>query len=59
MEPRIRYVRTTDGVTIAFWSGASSRCPFDCQPRADAQNERGFEEPVRVFEVRWKDEAQP
>ncbi len=40
-------------------TGGEFVAPFDCPPRADAQDERGFEEPVRVYEVRWKDEASP
>ncbi len=39
----------TGGVFVAF---------FDCPPRADVQDERGLEETIWVYEVRWKDEAQ-
>ncbi len=42
MEPRIQYAQTADGVSIAF------------SDRGEVAL-RGFEEPVRLYEVRWRE----
>ena len=42
MEPRIQYAQSADGVSIAFWT-LGEGTPL------------GFEEPVRLYEVRWRD----
>ena len=44
MEPRNQYAKTKDGVNIAFWTMGETEL-------------RGFEDPVRLFELRWREEA--
>jgi class 3 adenylate cyclase len=63
MEPRIQYAKTSDGVCIANGGEilvsdvvrqlvAGKGFPFN--DRGDHAL-KGFEDPVRVFEVRWRE----
>ena len=45
MEPRIQYAQTKDGVSIAFWT------------LGEGHALKGFDEPVRLYEVRWREEG--
>jgi class 3 adenylate cyclase len=54
MEPRIQYCRTSDGVDIADTvRGLCSGQGFLFADRGDFVA-KGFEDPVRVYEVRWR-----
>ncbi len=55
MEPRIQYAHTADGVSIAFWTLAKGK-EFLFADRGETSL-RGFEDPVRLFEVRWQEES--
>jgi hypothetical protein len=50
VEPRILYARTTDGVSIAFWT-AGKKFPFSDRGETAL---RGFEDRVHTYQVRWR-----
>jgi hypothetical protein len=65
MNPRIQYARTSDGVSIAYWTTGEGS-PLVVMPiAANLFSDRGefaakgFEDPVRVYEVRWRESAEP
>lgn len=57
MEPRSQYAMTADGVSVVF-ATAGSGPPGKGFPFADRGEAAlcGFEDPVRLFEVLWREE---
>ena len=43
VEPQVQYAKTSDGVSIAFWALGEGEVAL-----------RGFDEPVRLYEVGWE-----
>jgi hypothetical protein len=61
MEPRIQYAQTRDGVSIAFWTLGEGVPVVSLPPSAGYISRtgarwcrRGFDEAVRLYEVRWR-----
>jgi len=50
-QPRIQYVQSADGVQIAYTTVGQG------PPLVFAANARGFDEPVRVYDVKWRELA--
>ena len=58
MEPRIHYAKTSDGVNIAYWTPWCDnwqQARTSCSPTSTAPALRGFEDPVKLWEVRWRE----
>jgi hypothetical protein len=57
MDPQARYVRSSDGVSIAYLRLGDGR-PLVQMPLVPFSHiemvPKGFEEPMRVYEVQWR-----
>lgn len=58
MEARIQYAKTSDGVNIAY-SSVGDGSPLLAMPTPAMTHRgetelRGFEDPVRLYELRWE-----